>query len=121
MTSSANPQDASADSSVSSNASSSQPRIRDYLLLEKLGQGGMGQVYKALHSRLGKTVALKLLPSASMEDPQAIARFEREMLAVGKLDHLNIVKAFDAGESHGIHFLVMEYVAGSDVAKIVEQ
>src|SRR5262245_18553083 len=94
--------------------------VRDYILLEELGAGGMGKVYKALHSRLGKTVALKLLPREHTQDPHAVARFEREMLAIGRFDHPNIVKAFDAGQCDGAHFLAMEYVDGCDVAKIVD-
>src|SRR6185369_13815829 len=80
------------------NEYSASRRIRDYVLLEKLGEGGMGEVYKALHSRLGKTVALKILPRQRTTDPQAVARFEREMLAIGRFSHPNIVNAFDAGE-----------------------
>ena len=89
-----------------------------YLLLEKIGQGGMGAVYRALHSRLEKIVALKLLPPASTGDETAVARFDREMKAVGRLNHPNIVQALDAGEAEGTHYLVMEYVAGVDVSQI---
>src|SRR3982751_6564187 len=98
---------------------SASRRIRDYVLLEKLGEGGMGEVYKALHSRLGKTVALKILPRQRTTDSKAVARFEREMLAIGRFSHPNIVSAFDAGEFDGTHFLVMEYVAGCDLANII--
>jgi WD40 repeat protein/serine/threonine protein kinase/uncharacterized membrane protein len=95
--------------------------IRDYEILEKLGEGGMGAVYKARHNRLKKIVAIKVLPADRMEDPHAVARFEREMEAVGKLEHPNIVRAMDAGEADGTHFLVMEYVAGSDLSHLVRQ
>jgi hypothetical protein len=93
--------------------------IRDYQLLAKLGRGGMGTVYKALHTKLGKVVALKVLPSERMEDPHAVARFEQEMRAVGRLEHANIVGAHDAGEHEGTHFLVMEYVDGADLSELV--
>lgn len=96
-------------------------RIRDYELLEKLGQGGMGAVYKALHTKLKRVVALKVLTSRRMEEPEAVARFEREMEAVGALDHPNIVRASDAGEVDGTHYLVMEYVEGIDLSKLVRQ
>jgi Leucine-rich repeat (LRR) protein len=92
--------------------------IRDYQLLAKLGAGGMGTVYKALHMQLEKVVALKLLPADRMH-PEAVARFKREMKAVGKLHHAHIVQAFDAGEHDGRHFLVMELVDGADLAAIV--
>ena len=94
--------------------------IGPYRLLEKLGEGGMGAVYKALHSSLEKIVALKVLPQDRL-NPQAIARFKREMKAVGKLDHPNIVRATDAGEADGDHFLVMEYVEGVDLAELLRR
>jgi serine/threonine protein kinase/Leucine-rich repeat (LRR) protein len=95
-------------------------RIGPYELLEKLGEGGMGAVYKALHSSLEKIVALKVLPRDRL-NPQAISRFKREMKAVGKLDHPNIVRATDAGEAGGDHFLVMEYVEGVDLAELLRR
>jgi serine/threonine protein kinase len=99
----------------------SQRQIRDYRLLAKLGQGGMGTVHKALHIKLDKVVALKVLPGERMKDAAAVARFEREMKAVGKLDHPNIVRASDAGEEEGTHFLVMEYVKGLDLSTLVKR
>ncbi len=96
-------------------------RIGVYQLLEKLGQGGMGAVYKALHTKLDKIVALKVLPTDRMQDQRAVARFEREMKAVGRLEHPNIVRASDAGEHNGVHFLVMEYVSGCDLSALVRQ
>lgn len=93
--------------------------IRDYKLVQKLGGGGQGNVYLAIHTRLGKQRAVKLLRSDRIHDPQSIARFEREMLAVGKLDHPHIVRAHDAGEEGGIHFLAMEYVDGIDLASLL--
>jgi WD40 repeat protein/serine/threonine protein kinase len=95
--------------------------IRDYQLLSKIGAGGMGTVYKALHTRLQKIVALKVLPDGRMDDPQAVERFEREMQAVGRLSHPNIVGAHDAGEHEGTHFLVMEHVAGVDLSELIRQ
>ena len=95
--------------------------IRSYRLLAKLGQGGMGSVYKALHVDLDKVVALKVLPQDRLTDEAAIARFRREMKAVGKLSHPNIVQATDAGEEDGMHYLVMELVDGIDLSKFVRQ
>ncbi|HET6884152.1 MAG TPA: SUMF1/EgtB/PvdO family nonheme iron enzyme [Pirellulales bacterium] len=94
-------------------------RIRDYELLEKLGEGGMGAVYKALHVKLKRPVAIKILPRERLLDPQAVARFNREMEAVGQLIHPNIVLAHDAGEADGQHYLVMELVEGMDLTQLV--
>lgn len=94
--------------------------IREYKLLAKIGEGGMGAVYKALHTRLDKVVAVKILPADRMRDPGSVARFQREMKAVGRLDHPNIVRAMDAGEEGGMHFLVMEYVEGLDLSQLAK-
>lgn len=101
------------------NAGEALGSIRDYRLVDRLGQGGMGTVYRAVHARLGKVVAVKVLP-ADMMQPDAVARFQREMRAVGKLHHPNIVQAFDAGEHEGTHFLAMECVEGCDLATLVQ-
>jgi hypothetical protein len=93
--------------------------LGDYHLLEKLGEGGMGAVYKALQVNLEKIVAVKVLPKGRMGDEQAMARFKREMKAVGKLNHPNIVQALDAREIEGTSFLVMEYVDGQDLNELV--
>ena len=95
-------------------------RLGQYRLLEKIGQGSMGAVYKARHVKLKRDVALKLLSPKRVDDRRAVARFAREMEAIGKLDgHPNIVRARDAGEFGGHHFLVMDYVAGIDVARLL--
>ena len=96
-------------------------RLGEYQLLEKLGEGGMGAVYKARHTRLRRTVALKMLSRGRMEDPRAIARFDREMEAIGQLSHPNIVQAYDAREVEGMHFLVMEYIEGLDLAELLHR
>jgi formylglycine-generating enzyme required for sulfatase activity/anti-sigma factor RsiW len=92
-----------------------------YRLLDTLGQGGMGTVYRAPHTKLDKVVAVKLLPVDRLRDADAVARFEREMKAVGRLSHANVVQAFDAGENAGIPFLVMEYVEGVNVSDLVQR
>ena len=94
-------------------------RLGDYELLKKLGQGGMGTVYQAQHVRLKRVVALKVLPQNRLGNTDAVARFEREIEAVGRLDHPHIVRAFDAREVDGIRFLVMEHVDGLDLAEVV--
>lgn len=92
-----------------------------YRIVKKIGQGGMGSVYRAVHTKLQKTVALKVLPSHALSDPEAVDRFQREMRAVGSLDHPHIVGAHDAGDVNGIHYLVMEYLEGKDLASFVRE
>ena len=82
-------------------------QLGPYQLLDKLGEGGMGAVYKARHTKLGRLVALKVLPPHVLSQPDALARFEREMMAVGSLQHPNVVQAHDAGEFGGVHYLSM--------------
>ena len=95
--------------------------LGDYELLKKLGQGGMGTVYQARHTKLKRIVALKVLPKNRLSSPEAVVRFEREMEAVGRLDHPNIVRAMDAREVAGVRFLVMEYVDGLDLAEVTRR
>lgn len=95
--------------------------IRDYKLISILGAGGMGTVYKAIHTKLDRVVALKLLLTRRIGNADAVVRFEREMKAIGKLDHPAIVRATDAGEDDGQHFLAMEFVDGFDVSELVER
>jgi hypothetical protein len=92
-----------------------------YKLLAKIGAGGMGAVYKALHTRLRRVVALKVLPAELLNNDDAIARFDREMEVVGQLNHPNIVAAHDAGEVDGQHYLVMELIDGVDVSALCRQ
>lgn len=94
--------------------------LGNYVLLEKIGAGGMGQVFKARHTRMDRLVAVKLLPAAMTKDKAAIARFSREVQAAAKLRHTNIVAADDADQANGVHFLVMELVDGSDLSALVK-
>ena len=91
---------------------------REYEVVAKLGQGGMGAVYQARHRRLKRFVALKVLPAEKTKDAAAVARFQREMEAIGQLRHPNVIEAHDAGEDEGIYFLVVEYAAGLDLAAV---
>jgi len=95
--------------------------LGEYQLLEELGRGGMGRVYKALQTKLDRVVALKVLPRGRVGDRQAINRFEREMKAVGRLAHPNIVQAYDAREIDDMPVLIMEFVHGLDLADIVRR
>ncbi len=93
--------------------------IGNYLILEKLGAGGMGVVFKARHRKLGRVVAVKILPPSFARDKTAVQRFQREVEAAGRLKHPNIVAALDASEDRGVHFLVMEYVQGRDLDGVI--
>ena len=95
--------------------------IRDYRILESIEEGGMGCVYRAVHTRLNRVVAIKVLRRDRVNSKEAISRFSREMQAVGKLQHPNIVRAFDAGEHDGQQYLVMEFLAGVDVGRILNR
>jgi serine/threonine-protein kinase len=91
-----------------------------YVVLDKLGEGGMGVVLKAQHRRMKRTVAIKVLSSGAMKQAGAVQRFHREVEAAAKLSHPNIVTAYDADEHQGMHYLAMEYVEGRDLATIVK-
>jgi len=94
--------------------------IGQYQLIKKIGQGGMGIVYLAVHTRLKKQVVLKLLLNKDWDNSNQTHRFYREMELVGQLDHPNIVKATDAGEADDTCFLVMEYLIGHDLKAILK-
>ena len=93
----------------------------EYVVLDKLGEGGMGVVLKAQHRRMDRLVAIKVLSSAAMKQAGAVERFHREVEAAAKLAHPNIVTAYDAGEHQGMHYLAMEYVEGKDLATVVKE
>jgi serine/threonine protein kinase len=110
------------DESMSESSSSDRQLGRDlgeYRLLKRLGRGGMGHVYRAMHRRLEKLVAVKLLPGYRAANPRELARFDREIKAVGRLNHPHVVQAYDAEEIDGTRFLVMEYVDGLDLSLLV--
>ncbi|HEY5313090.1 MAG TPA: protein kinase [Pirellulales bacterium] len=94
--------------------------LGQYLVLDKIGAGGMGQVFKAAHKLMRRTVAIKVLPRAALSSPEAVERFQREVQAAARLEHPNIVMAFDADEAAGLHFLVMQYIDGKDLQSLVK-
>jgi serine/threonine-protein kinase len=91
-----------------------------YVLLAKLGEGGMGTVFKARHGKLGRTVALKLIRKERLDSELAVKRFHREIRAAAALEHPNVVRAYDADEANGTHFFAMEFVEGTDLARLVK-
>lgn len=92
-----------------------------YKLLEQIGSGGMGAVFKAQHVTMGRIVALKIMSPSLVKNPTAVARFHQEMQAAAKLDHPHIVTAYDADCVKDSHFLVMEYVAGKDLGRVLKR
>jgi serine/threonine protein kinase len=92
-----------------------------YVVLDKLGEGGVGVVLKARHRRMKRLVAIKVLSASAMKVAGSIERFYREVEAAAKLSHPNIVAAYDASEHAGMHYLVMEYVEGRDLAGLVKE
>ena len=95
--------------------------LGEYTILDEVGAGGMGRVFKARHRTMERIVAIKVLSSRTMDLPEAVSRFRQEVKAAAQLMHPNIVTAHDAGECNGVHYLVMEYVEGSDLAKVVKE
>jgi eukaryotic-like serine/threonine-protein kinase len=95
--------------------------IGKYKILEKLGSGGMGQVYLGEHKVMRRKVAVKVLPTAKAKDKSSLERFHREARAVAALDHPNLVRAFDIDEDKELHYLVMEYVDGASLQEIVKK
>jgi serine/threonine protein kinase len=97
------------------------PSIPGYEILGLLGQGGMGTVFKARHTHLGKIMALKLLSSRGALSDAALSGFRKEMKAIGGLNHPHIVQAHDAGEADGVPYLALEYLEGTDLAQLVQE
>ncbi len=95
--------------------------IGHFLCLSKIGEGGMGQVFKARQRPFDRVVALKVLRRECVENTKAVQRFQREMRAVGQLRHPHIVHAYDADESGGLHSIAMEYIEGVDLARLVKR
>lgn len=96
-------------------------KLGPYWILDSLGKGRTGEVYKAEHSIMGRVVAIKVLPKKKRSSPQAIAHFISEIRNQAQLDHKHLVCAYDAGHDLNVHFLVMEYVPGTDLRRLVRQ
>jgi eukaryotic-like serine/threonine-protein kinase len=94
--------------------------IGRYVVLDRLGEGGMGRVFRAQHQLMGRIVALKLIASLGVSDKRSVARFQREMRLMGRLDHPNVVRAFDADQIGEVFYIAMEYVAGQGLDRMVK-
>ena len=95
-------------------------RLGAYQIVSLVGVGGMGEVYLAQDSRLGRKVALKILPAAVAADQERMGRFVREAKAASALSHPNVAHIYDIGDFEGIHFIAMEYVEGETLAQRIQ-
>ena len=95
--------------------------IGEYDVLRPIGSGGMGKVFLARHTKLGREVALKVLANHRLADSRTVERFEAEMRAIGRLSHPNIVTAFDAREVDGTAVLVTEFISGLDLGQLLQR
>lgn len=93
----------------------------EYILLDQLDTSATGQVFKAKHRMLGRVVALKILSAEAMRSRERVERFCRKVRILARLDHPNLVTAYDAGERQGTHYLIMEYVDGWDLTTLIRQ
>jgi len=96
-------------------------KIGKYEILDVIGRGGMGQVYKAIDPTIGRMVAIKKVTSVFSDDPLLLKRFYREAHSTGKLQHPNIVTVYDLGDQDGVPYLVMEYLEGDSLEKVIKE
>jgi serine/threonine protein kinase len=95
--------------------------VGPYIIVNKIGEGGMGKVYRATHRILNRDVALKILRQTLLKNETAVKRFQREVKSAAALSHPNIVRVYDADQIGNRHFLAMEYIEGTDLSKMVKE
>ncbi|MGB5815092.1 MAG: serine/threonine-protein kinase, partial [Thermoanaerobaculia bacterium] len=95
--------------------------LSHFKITAKLGEGGMGEVYRAEDTKLGREVAIKVLPEAVAADAERLARFEREAKVLASLNHPHIAGIYQVEEANGVHFLVMELAEGEDLRERLER
>ena len=95
--------------------------LGDYQIIRELGRGGMGVVYEAQQTSLGRRVALKVLPAAATLSSRSLKRFYAEARAAAGLHHTNIVPVYEIGEAEGIHYFTMQYLPGHGLDKVVDE
>src|ERR1043165_5392008 len=92
-----------------------------YHILHRLGEGAMGVVYKARHVKVGRMFAVKVLHPRALEDSKVVLRFEREAELAGRLRHPNVIGVVDVGEVDGTRYMVMDFVEGPDLARLLDE
>src|SRR5258706_10972241 len=92
-------------------------RLDRYQVISPIGAGGMGEVYLAQDTKLGRKVAIKLLPPHYTQDPERLRRFEQEAFAASSLNHPNIITIYEIGEAEGRHFIVTEFIEGQTLRR----
>ncbi len=105
----------------SGSGSPTPQRLGDYLLLRRVGAGGMGIVYEAIQESLGRHVALKTLPSHHLGDATRLERFRREARAAARLHHTHIVPVFGVGEHEGLHYYTMQFIRGHGLDAVLRE
>src|SRR5579863_321414 len=96
-------------------------KLGSYEIQSPLGAGGMGEVYRATDTKLGRDVALKVLPGEVAQDAERLGRFRREAKVLAQLDHSNIVTIYSVEESDGVHFITMQLVEGLPLDRVIRQ
>ena len=91
-----------------------------YQIIEELGKGGMGRVYKVFDTKVKEKIALKVIKPEVASSDETIERFSNEIRLARKIGHRNVCRMFDIGEADGVHFITMEYVHGEDLKSLIE-
>ena len=95
--------------------------LGEYRILREVGRGGMGVVYEAEQTPLGRRVALKVLPSSAVLNPSVLTRFQNEVRAAARLHHTNIVPVFGVGEDQGTHYYAMQFITGQGLDVVLQE